>query len=107
VKHKGEVAKVGLVALLGRSIQVVVLGAVGGRLDGAVLARQVTDLARLGLGRVALDLGARSVGIEVTEGGSTVAVLGDSRLVEVVGLSRQQYAHGSNSLVEHTEWTAF
>lgn len=52
--------------------------------DGAVLAAQVTDLARLGLGAIALGGLAADEGIEMGESLGAVAIFGDGVNVEVV-----------------------
>ncbi len=60
--------------------------------DFAMFAREITDLACLGLGRVTRRLLAALVGVQVSEGASAVAVSRDGLVVNVV------YCHRNNSL---------
>lgn len=85
VDDKGEVAKEGVVVLVGRGVEVEVRGVEGQRLDSAVLAAQVSDLTGLGSRSIALDFSACLVGVQVRQRLGAVAVLGDGLAMEMVG----------------------
>lgn len=87
VEDDAAVEEVGARALNERGVLVQVAGAEGGLVlvSRAVLARQIANLARLGLALVADGVLAALGGVKVSAGGSTVSVLGDGVDVDVVG----------------------
>lgn len=87
MEHDAAVEEVGARTLNERRVLVKVTGAEGGLTlgDGAVLAGQIADLARLGLALVADGVFAALGRVKVSESGAAVAVLRDGVDVDVVG----------------------
>lgn len=103
MQHKTAVSKKGANALLCRGKVVGKSGLEGAvvarRGDGAVLACEVADLARLGPCWVAGSRFAALVGVEVGEGAGAVAVVWYGLVVDVVDLGKKKYVNLSLSLI--------
>lgn len=89
MNDKGQVAEEGLAILVRRCVGINIVHVKGVTGDLAVLATQVTDLARSRAGGIAWDFGAGAEGVQVRQGGGAVAVNSRS-LVDVVACNYGQ-----------------